>query len=160
MSTSVTQIEEIIRTILTNLGVQIESLTQDVDEKMKTTRFHITSPDSRLLIGERGDRLHALNYLVKKILEKKDGTETPNIMIDVNNYQAKHIEELRVKAGMLAERARYFRTSMPMEPMSAYDRLIVHAEFTDVPDIRTESSGVGKDRHVVLFFDEKKKAGI
>jgi len=157
-----TQAEEVLRTLLSSLQIQVEGITQDFDEKMKTMRFHVSSPDSRMLIGERGDRLQSLNHLLKKIMEKKvtEGERAPSIMVDVNRYQTKHIEELRVKAGMLAERARYFRTSMPLEPMSAFDRLIVHAEFTDIPDIRTESSGAGKDRHVVLFFEEKKNPAI
>lgn len=159
-TTHYTQVEEVLKTLLASLQVEVEGVTQDFDEKMKTMRFHVASPDSRMLIGEGGDRLQSLNHVMKKIMEKKhqgEGT-APNFMIDVNKFQTKRIEELRIKAGMLAERARYFRTSMPMEPMSGYDRLIVHAEFTDTPDIRTESSGVGKDRHVVLFFDENKNA--
>ena len=161
-TTHYTQVEEVLRTLLSSLQVEVEGITQDFDEKMKTMRFHIASPDSRMLIGEHGDRLQSLNYLLKKMMEKKHVGEglPPSFMVDVNKYQTKRIEELRIKAGMLAERARYFRTSMPMEPMSAYDRLIVHAEFTDTPDIRTESSGVGKDRHIVLFFEEKKNAPL
>jgi spoIIIJ-associated protein len=157
-----TQVEEVLRTLLSSLQIEVEGITQDFDEKMKTMRFHITSPDSRMLIGEHGDRLQSLNYLLKKMMEKKHVGEglPPSFMVDVNKYQTKRIEELRIKAGMLAERARYFRTSMPMEPMSAYDRLIVHAEFTDTPDIRTESSGTGKDRHVVLFFTENKNSAV
>jgi spoIIIJ-associated protein len=156
------KVEEVLKTLLSSLQVEVEGVTQDFDEKMKTMRFHVASPDSRMLIGEGGDRLQSLNYLMKKIMEKKhEGTDTaPSFMVDVNQYQTKRIEELRLKAKMLAERARYFRTSMPMEPMSGYDRLIVHAEFTDTPDIRTESSGVGKDRHVVLFFTEDKKPTV
>lgn len=152
-----------LRTLLSSLSIQVDAITRDFDEKMSTMRFQISSPDSGLLIGERGARLQSLNYLLKKMAEKALGKgdesakdDIPSFMVDVNNYQAKRIEELRTKASMLAERARYFRTSMPMEPMSSYERMIIHAEFTGVPDIRTESSGSGKDRHVVLYFDEKK----
>ena len=34
--------------------------------------------------------------------------------------------------------------------------MIVHAEFTDTPDIATESAGYGKDRHVILKYTEEK----
>jgi predicted RNA-binding protein Jag len=57
---------------------------------------------------------------------------------------------------MLAERARYFKSSIEMDPMSSYERMIVHAEFTETPDIATESAGFGKDRHVVLKYTEEK----
>jgi spoIIIJ-associated protein len=76
--------------------------------------------------------------------------------VDVNEYQKKHIEEIRSKARILAERARYFKSSVDMEPMSAYERMIIHSEFASSPDISTESIGKGKDRHVVLRYTENK----
>jgi spoIIIJ-associated protein len=160
MKTNEQKIEEIIRTILGMLGITVEKIDQRFDEKMKTTRFEVVTPDARILLVEYGARLQALNYVVKKIVEqmreKGEITAETSFFIDVNNFQGKRIDDLRIKASMIAERARYFRTAMPMEPMTAYERLVIHAEFTDTPDIRTESSGKGKDRHVVIYFEEKK----
>jgi len=156
-------INEIITTTITELlqklSLSIEKISIDVDEKTKSKRFVVATPDSALLIGEHGARLMALNHVVKKIIEKKVGEHTENFMVDVNDYQKRHIDELRSKAQVLAERARYFKSSVEMDPMSAYERMIVHAEFTDVPDILTASEGVGRDRRVVLRFTENKVVG-
>jgi len=43
-----------------------------------------------------------------------------------------------------------------MDPMSSYERMIVHAEFTETPDIVTESAGFGRERHVIIKFSEEK----
>ena len=34
--------------------------------------------------------------------------------------------------------------------MNAYERRLVHVEISTHPDLRTESVGVGKDRHIVI----------
>lgn len=148
---------DILRTLLEKLGVTYEDIRIDADENTGTTRFMVHTKESALLIGEHGARLQALNHLIKKILERdiKEG-ETLNIMVDVNEYQKKRIEELRTKARVLAERARYFKSSVDMDPMSAYERMIVHSEFAASPDIETESSGRGRDRHIVLRYTENK----
>jgi len=149
-----TRIRECLETILKHLQVAVNEVTSEADPKLSTMRFIVSSPDSALLIGERGARLLALNYLLKKIIEKEFPGVALSFMVDVNDYQKKHIDELRAKAHMLAERARYFKSSVEMDPMSSYERLIIHAEFTDVPDIKTESTGGGKDRRVIIRYVE------
>ena len=147
----------ILRTILGHLGVVVTDITCEADEKTKIARIIIATTDSAVLIGERGDRLLALNHIVKKIVEHENSEgEEVSFLIDVNDYQKRRIDSLRSKAHMLAERARYFKSSVEMEPMSSYERMIVHAEFSETPDIMTESSGKGKERHVVLKYTESK----
>ena len=98
----------------------------------------------------------ALNHLMKRIVDKKEDESLPSFLVDVNDYQKKRIDDIRARAHMLAERARYFKSSVEMDPMSSYERMIVHAEFTEVPDIKTESTGNGRDRRVVLRYCEEK----
>lgn len=137
------------------MGVPYTSVGVEEDERIKSHRFVITTLDSAILIGENGTRLLSLNHLVKRMVTKDD--ETPaSFMIDVNDYQKKRIDDIRAKAHMLAERARYFKSSVEMEPMSSYERMLVHAEFTDTPDIATESVGYGRDRKVVIKHTESK----
>lgn len=148
---------ETIKTLLTHIGVPFTGVVVEEDERIKSLRFVVTTPDSAILIGEDGARLLALNHLVKRMVTEND-TETPSVsfMIDVNDYQKKRMDDVRAKAHMLAERARYFKSSVEMEPMSSYERMLVHAEFTDTPDIATESTGYGRDRKVVIKHTESK----
>jgi spoIIIJ-associated protein len=146
---------ETIKTLLAHIGVPYTGIVVEHDERIKSHRFVITTLDSAILIGENGTRLLALNHLVKRMVTKED--ETPaSFMIDVNDYQKKRMDDIRSKAHMLAERARYFKSSVEMEPMSSYERMLVHAEFTDTPDIATESVGYGRDRKVVIKHTESK----
>ena len=87
-------------------------------------------------------------------MEREGKDEDTSFFIDVNDYQKKHIEDIRMKAQVLAERARYFKSSVEMDPMSSYERMIIHSEFAEVPDIKTESAGVGKDRRIIIKYTE------
>jgi len=140
------------------LGVLVTDIEQTQDEKLNSICFRVTSDESHLLIGERGANLLALNHLLKKMVDTqstKASLESKNFFVDVNNYQQKRIDELRARAVMLAERARFFKRNVEMDPMSSYERMIVHSEFTDIPDINTESEGQGRDRRIVLRFIEQ-----
>ncbi len=146
-----------LKTLLTHLGVAINDVTIEADEHTKSLRFLISTPDSTILIGEHGARLLALNHLMKRIVERNIKENEPiSFFVDVNDYQKKRIDEIRTKANILAERARYFKSSVEMDPMSSYERMIVHAEFTETPDISTDSTGFGKERRVIIRYTENK----
>lgn len=149
---------ETIKTLLGHIGVPFTSVAVEHDERIKSYRFMIITPDSAILIGENGTRLLALNHLVKRMITRGEDEASASFMIDVNDYQKKRMDDIRAKAHMLAERARYFKSSVEMEPMSSYERMLVHAEFTDTPDIATESIGYGRDRKVVIKHTESKNS--
>jgi len=112
--------------------------------------LHIKTGDSKVLIGKRGDNLKSINHLIKKIAIKM-GIED-RFLVDINEYKMKEIKDIAEKAKMLANRARTLQYNVEMPPMSAYERLIVHATLSDEPGIETESHGEGRDRKLVIKF--------
>ena len=127
--------------------------------------FSIEADDARSLIGMHGDTIHAIDHLVKKIVEARaagasgrpageaEGNEKgPHFLIDVNDYRAKQIKDLQSKALMMAERARSFQYDVELSPMSSYERLIVHTTLQDQPNVKTESQGEGRGRRVVIRY--------
>lgn len=112
----------------------------------------IKTKDAGVLIGEGGQHLQALNHIIKKICEKSfpDFYHSALFTIDVNDYQRKRIEQLRDLARMSAQRVRYFKKEVHLEPMSSYDRRIIHMTLAEHPDIETESAGEPPARCVVI----------
>jgi spoIIIJ-associated protein len=115
----------------------------------------------RALIGQYGDTVHALDLLVKKMVEKKNAPENPEpegayreplFLVDVNGYRTQKIKDLQSKALMMAERARSLQYDVELSPMSAYERLIVHTTLQDAPNVKTESQGEGRNRRVVIKY--------
>lgn len=127
------------------------------------TKFSLKTNEPYVLIGKDGRTLMALNHVVKKIFETEtinQGFAPINFFIDVNDYQEKKIEEIRNKANIIAERARFFKNNVEMSPMNPYERMITHSVFTNTPDIKTESVGKGRERRVVVKYIETPTADL
>ncbi len=114
----------------------------------------IDTPDSRFMIGRDGETLRSLNHLVRKILEKDADSpeENSRIFIDINGYQKKRYDNLKNIAHMMAERAKYFKSNIEIDPMPANERRIIHMFLEKIPDIKTESEGYGPHRRVVIKY--------
>ena len=141
-----------IKDILEKLNVSYEEITEEtVDCGEPIPVFSIHTNEAQTLIGRDGDVFRALNYLVSKIVSK--GKEDfPRFQIDVDGFYKKQIETIKQKATFAADRARSFKSRIEMDPMNAFERMVVHSVFPEGGDITTHSEGDGKNRRVVLTF--------
>lgn len=154
-------VEKILRGLLDAAGFSFRDIEKG--EVAGQDIYAIRSDDGRDLIGSRGDTVHALDTLVKKIWEVTAGPRgeaaepqrPPLFLVDVNDYRSKQIRDLQAKAVMMAERARSFQYDVELSPMSAYERLIVHTALQDAPDVKTESQGEGRSRRVVIKYSPR-----
>lgn len=147
-------IQKHIIEIIEKLGFDTGSVSVTHDERSNTLWFSIDSKDARILLGRGAEALSALNHIVLKTAEKlcRDVENAPRVMVDADGFEKKKIENLKTIAHMMAERARYFKSSIDVDPMSARDRRIIHEFLADIPDVTTESKGEGKKRHVVITY--------
>ncbi|MEK7612606.1 MAG: R3H domain-containing nucleic acid-binding protein [Patescibacteria group bacterium] len=146
---SPTLLKETVSTLLATLDVAVSDIT--VKEGHRTI-IAVRSDDSKRLIGPHGEHLRSLNTIARRLVEAKHGEEAANFSIDVNGYHEQLMEAVRANARMLAQRARLFKHDVEMSPMSPYERLVVHELFAEDPEIKTESAGEGKFRHIVLKY--------
>lgn len=127
-----------------------------VKGKSENFWFSVSVKDPHPFLSRDGEGLSALNHLVKKIIETKsikDGNPSETeILIDINGHQKKKIEAIHALAHMMAERARYFKSSIEIDPMSSFDRRVVHEFLADATDLKTESVGEGLSRRVVIKY--------
>ena len=112
--------------------------------------YSIRTNDAALLIGEDGQNLLALNHLLRRVIERRANTGEDQFLIDVNDYRRRRFDELKDQARMSAQRVRYFKKEVTLEPMNAFERRIVHLALQEYPDISTESIGEGESRRVVI----------
>ncbi|MBI4132527.1 MAG: hypothetical protein HY473_00300 [Candidatus Sungbacteria bacterium] len=112
--------------------------------------LNVITDDARLLIGVRARNLLALEYLLKRLLEKEPPESVSGFFLDVNGYRLHHLEELKGEAKNIAKKVRLYRTELALKPMSAFERRIVHMALAEYPDITTQSTGEGETRRVVI----------
>ena len=146
---TINKIQMLIQNLLEKMGC---SGSVDFIEYPENLFFTVHTKDGALLIGEGGERLKAVNHIVRKMAEQElpPGSGDLRFFVDVNDYQKQKTEELKDSARLSAQRVRYFKKEVEMLPMSSYERRIVHAALTEYPDITTESSGEGAQRRVVI----------
>lgn len=151
-------IKKIIEDVLRSGNFPYEEITFHSPEIEDIVWYQIRSNDSHALIGKNGETLSALNHLVKKIVDKnKSETDaTADFFIDVNDFQKKKVDNIKTVAHMMAERARFFKSSVQVDPMSPFERKIMHAFLAKLPDIKTQSEGIGPNRHIIISFVENK----
>jgi len=109
----------------------------------------VTGPDLAPLIGRRGQTLEALDLLVNLIVAHREGRRIP-VIVDVEGYRERRVETLQDMARRFAERARRTGRPVPLKPMSAAERRIIHTTLAEDGGVSTHSEGEEPDRHVVI----------
>ena len=111
----------------------------------------VKTEDSGRLIGRQGQTLADLQYITNRILFQQDSS-VPKAMVDVNGYRAQARESLVKKAQEAAEKVRRWGDVVELEPLSAFDRRIIHQALRDDPGIETHSVEVeGTDKKAILL---------
>jgi spoIIIJ-associated protein len=113
--------------------------------------LNVTAEDSGRLIGRQGQTLSDLQYITNRLLFQQDQT-VPKVTVDVSGYRAQAREALVKKIQEAAEKVRRWGDPVELEPMSAFDRRLVHQTLRDDPDIETQSIEVdGTDKKAMLL---------
>ena len=113
--------------------------------------LEVKTEDSGRLIGRQGQTLSDLQYITNRLLFQQD-QDAPKVMVDVGGYRSQAREALVKKAKEAAEKVRRWGDVVELEPLSAFDRRIVHNAVKDDPDIETHSVEVeGTNKKVILF---------
>jgi spoIIIJ-associated protein len=111
----------------------------------------VKTDDSGRLIGRQGQTLSDLQYITNRLLFQQDPS-APKVLVDVSGYRAQAREALVRKAKEAAEKVRRWGDTVELEPLSAFDRRIVHQALKDDPSIETHSVEVeGTEKKAILL---------
>jgi len=131
----------------TTYEVEIEILSP----KDNTIFVNLKSEDPKVLIGEKGETLLAIQHILKIILKRKlDIKDSFYLDIDINNYKKKKYLYLKELARSVAQEVILAKKEKILPPMPAYERRIIHLELADNPNIRTESIGEEPERKIII----------
>ncbi len=116
--------------------------------------FDIRGDNLGILIGRRGQTLACLQYLLRLIVADKTKTFVP-VVVDVNGYRQRRYQALQALAQRMAEQVKEKRMPFSLEPMTAFERRIIHLALAGHPEVTTQSVGVGESRKVVIVLKEQ-----
>ncbi len=152
---------DFVKTLVSDIGLSAEVELYQCDDG--TRRIIIAGEDASTLIGHHGDTLDALQYLANLASAKKNingERDKSRVTIDIEGYRAKREETLRALARRMAAKALRNRRSVMLEPMSAYERRIIHSEVQSIDGVSTNSIGSDNNRKIVIYLTDKKPKGL
>lgn len=102
-----------------------------------------------VVIGHRGETLDALQHLVSLAANNSGGYF--KVTLNIGDYREKREQTLRALAVRVAEQVKRNSRNRALEPMSAYERRIIHTAVQEIEGVNSASIGEGKNRRVVIF---------
>ena len=142
------QPKETLEKILASLGFQTTVEEHKLEEGVL---LDVKTDDAGRLIGRQGQTLSDLQYITNRLIFQQDAN-APKVMVDVGGYRAQAREALVKKAKDAAEKVRRWGDTVELEPMTAFDRRVVHQALKDDPDVETHSVEVdGTDKKAILL---------
>ncbi len=142
-------VDELLRKMKIRAQVSAHLVEPDDEHSRAAIWVDVRGQDLSILIGPRSETLNALQYLSGLILSKELGRSIP-LVIDIEGYRARRIQQLRRLARQMADQAVKTGRRQMLEPMPAEDRRIVHIELRNHPSVMTESVGEDPRRKVTI----------
>jgi spoIIIJ-associated protein len=158
------RINDLLKAILTHSGLKLKyritvdpPLPDERDWERPEILVDFAGPDSTLLLERGAELLRSVELLAIEML-RLPGNEHEKISFDCKNHRAMRLEELRLAADVAAQKVRQTDTPYTFAPMSSRERRIVHLALREQSDLRTESSGEGARRSVIVYPKDYKPA--
>jgi spoIIIJ-associated protein len=121
----------------------------DVTAEIEEGRVDLSGPDAGIVIGRYGESLKSMEYLLNLIL--RDVNEGERLHLDSEGYRQRRIDNLEKLALNAADDAMRRHRPVRLEPMTSWERRIVHLALKDRTDVETRSAGEDPYRKVVVW---------
>lgn len=142
---------DLVVNVLKYLGIDA---TAELSQNEEKTIITLSSEDSSTLIGYRGEVLDALQTLAGA-MANIGNKEYKKVVVDCEDYRSRREETLIKLAHKLEQKATEIRREVMLEPMSPFERRIIHTALADSETVTTTSNGKEPNRYVVIVPNDK-----
>ena len=145
---TIAKVTEILNDIFKITG-ETDTIKFEVKQNENQILLNIEGEKVSHLIGYKGKTIESLQSLINSMLQRED-EEYAKVFVEINGYKKQKEEKLKRLANKMADNVISFRKPIRLEPMSAYERLIIHNELAKRNDVETESFGEEPNRRVMI----------
>lgn len=149
------RIDEFLTKTFRDMGLDVSfetlegvHLHPDLDDPDLLVKF--SGPDVDFLLANKAELLLAMEFLTMEVM-RMPPEDHSRICFDANDYRLMRIEELRMSAITAAEKVKQTGRPFHFNPMSSRERRIIHLSLRNETEIRSESTGAGPIRQVVVL---------
>lgn len=143
INVAVKQIKEFLNKFLK------EGITFEINIKEYEIYIDIQGEDVNYLIGYRGESINALQTIISSVANK-NSTAKIRVYLDVAGYRSRREKTLEDLAEKIARTVVRTRKPITLEPMTAYERKIIHTKLQTHSKVETISKGEEPYRKVVI----------
>ncbi|MCF0108737.1 MAG: KH domain-containing protein [Erysipelotrichaceae bacterium] len=137
------------------LGNFFTSLDQDIEieiiQNEEEFKVKLNAENNAVLIGKNGQTLQAINTVVRSAVNSKFKHRFI-VYVDVNEYKNSRYSKLRKMAFRIGKTVQRTKVDASLDPMPNDERKVIHQALTNMKNIKTESEGEGKNRHLVIKY--------
>jgi spoIIIJ-associated protein len=119
--------------------------------------LEIKGDGSGLIIGKHGQTLDALQYIMNKITATRYKELKEKVILDTENYRGRRVEALKNMTLRMREEVKKLNKAVIIGPLNPQDRRVIHTTLSGDEDVRTESTGEGFYKKLVIA--PKSRAG-
>lgn len=141
------RIEDFLKNFIKNLPEN--NLNYEINISDNDIQVEINGEDTGYLIGYRGEVLNSLQTILTNVASKNLNCKV-KVLLNIGGYREKRQKDLENLASKIAGSVIKSRKSITLEPMSAYERKIIHLKLQDSNKIQTHSIGEEPYRKVVV----------
>lgn len=148
------KIKEFITHLVTTVGYAPSSIevTSQVEEEKTNLQVIVKGEDMELLIGYHGKNLEALHQLTVAYIKRIfPADKRVSLFLDVGDYFEKQNDQVREMVTQAVEEVKLLDEPYEFKPMPPRLRRVVHLEAEKHKEVRTESTGEGMDRRVIIY---------
>lgn len=131
--------------------ISTEDLKYEVSHDKYYIYINIIGEKTNSLIGYRGETLNAMQTLLTSVANK-DIQERIRLILDISGYREKRKKVLEELAEKVSKTVIKTRKKVVLEPMTAYERKIIHSKLQTNTKVITESIGEEPNRKVVVLL--------
>ncbi len=140
-------VKEVAEKILEKMGMPAEfSVEEGKDEEIEVD---VRGDDLGALIGYHGETLSSLQLFLNLVLYRRVG-EWKRVLVDIGGYRQERERKLGELAQRAADKARFLREPVILNPMPSFERRLVHMALSEDETVETESTGEGWERRVIV----------
>ncbi|CRK60707.1 RNA-binding protein Jag [Alloactinosynnema sp. L-07] len=125
----------------------------DIDLDVEASRAVVSidgGEDLEKLVGPRGTVLESLQELTRLAVQQETGTRS-RLMLDIAGWRSDRREELRDLGRATAQKVLSSGERVRLQPMTPFERKVVHDAVAAVKGVHSESEGEDPRRRVVVF---------
>lgn len=142
-----------IKEFFTELGNKM-NIHIDLEVELENDNFNINlvTDNNSILIGKDGKTLNALQIIIRQVFHNQLKLNA-KINLDISNYRYDKLKRLDKQIENIIKEVIDSKMDIYLDPMNAYERRYVHNLVSNYENVKTESTGEGLERRVIIKYD-------